>query len=242
MDMNLRRGIKAGILGLFIALLSSCSNDCASGDGTRVSKRRELAPFSEVELKISAVAEINLDSGLTTPYLILVAERNISATITTDVVDSVLVIGFGQCIENHQDIKVEIHTSYLETLNLKGPGRITSGKKLETEKLSVILGGNGDVDLTVDIDSLLIDVQGSGIALLNGEARDLIVTHQATGTLDSYSMFSKNAFIEVNGKGSSYVIVTDTLEAELNGSGNIYVRGNPEIVSSGLGSGSIIEQ
>ena len=32
----------------------------------------------------------------------------------------------------------------------------------------MILGGNGDVDLTVDIDSLLIDVQGSGIALLNG--------------------------------------------------------------------------
>lgn len=240
--MILRRGIKGVLAGFLIALSSGCSDDCASGNGTRIAQRRDLDSFGELDLRISAVAEIHLDTGLTTPYLILLAEQNISGSIKTEISDSVLVIDFGQCIQNHQDIQVEIHTSYLETLHLNGPGRITSGRKLQTEKLAIILGGNGDMNLTVDIDSLLVDVQGSGMVHLNGEAEALIVTHQSSGTLDSFSMFSKNAMVEVNAKGATNVIVTDTLKAEINGAGNIYVRGNPEIVSSGPGSGSIIEQ
>jgi hypothetical protein len=92
---------------------------------------------------------------------------------------------------------------------------------VEGEQLTITNQGSGDLSLAGRVDTLTIDVNGSG----DVDAKALSATH---------------ARVTVNGSSDVDVLAVESLDAKVNGSGDISYRGNPKDVKRQVnGSGDI---
>jgi hypothetical protein len=107
---------------------------------------------------------------------------------------------------------------------------------------SIAIGGSGDVkveDAFNNMGKLSISVGGSGNVDIAGKAKSIEISVAGSGDVDASGVDADRAEISIAGSGNVKVGTVDKLEASIAGSGDVYYKGNPSVKKSVVGSGDI---
>ena len=128
--------------------------------------------------------------------------------------------------------KLELYTS--------GSGKINIGTATCFNCLIDVVGsGNCHVSNFYVWENIDVNINGSGNVKLDGGSSSAKIKIGGSGEYDACNLITNTCDIKTSGSGSACVNVSDTLTAIVNGSGDINFYGNPVLISSGKGTGSI---
>lgn len=100
--------------------------------------------------------------------------------------------------------------------------------------------GAGEMRLTnVRGERLDVNYRGAGRLAIDGEVRELRLTAQGVGEVDTKALVAQDANVSFEGIGSVNIYAKDKLNANVRGMGNLTYYGNPRVVNksvSGIGS------
>jgi hypothetical protein len=191
----------------------------ADGSGVAVTETRELEPFTAVELSGASAVTIGVGGE---QRVVVRADDNLVATITTEVADGVLVIDQTGSFDVVTPMTVEITVPSLDGVRLNGSGTIT-------------VDGH-------DLGDLAIALPGAGSIVGAGSVTTLDVHLAGAGDIDLGNLVARDATVALSGSGTVLVQVTGVLEADVSGAGTITYTGEPERVDSRIGgTGSVTE-
>lgn len=124
-------------------------------------------------------------------------------------------------------------------LSLDGAGNIHADE-LEGKQLNVEALGLGDMTLKgLKIGKFVVNHNGSGEIFCEGEVGTQSVALSGEGDYHAENLRSEETNIELSNHGSAIVWAEKNLEANIDGFGDLNFKGQPEIVQSITGSGSI---
>lgn len=211
----------ATIIGISILAMgvTSCHKRIIKGEGADVSETRTLATFSKVEANGSSDVTIVKDSV----YMVIVkGYSNLVPAYETKVKGDRLVLEFKDNFWNvkNDNIRVEVHTPYVDKVSINGSGDIHTGSGFTQDHFEGDINGSGSISVSNNVyKSLKADVNGSG-------------------TFNSETCEAEDVNTDISGSGDIYVKVNNHLRVRISGSGNVYYRGNPatnDIEISGSG-------
>lgn len=100
--------------------------------------------------------------------------------------------------------------------------------------------GAGEMRLTnVRGERLDVNYRGAGRLAIDGEVRELRLSAQGVGEVDTKALVAQDANVSFEGIGSVNIYAKDKLNANVRGMGNLTYYGNPRVVNksvSGIGS------
>jgi len=130
--------------------------------------------------------------------------------------------------------KLELYIPVDESLSkifVSGSGDISSREQLHVKNLTCKVVGSGDIDLSLQADSLSVSIKGSGDMDIKGTTETLDVTIAGSGDFQADELITKQATASISGSsGDVELYVTELLSAIIRGSGDITIKGNPKKV------------
>ena len=102
--------------------------------------------------------------------------------------------------------------------------------------------GSGSQSGVVGCENIVVSVQGSGGLTLSGICCFAAITVHSSGGFFGSSLEIKEAEVNVQGAGLTYIWVTDVLKVNIIGSGSVFYKGDPQIFLNKQGSGNLIKQ
>ncbi len=221
------------ILGLF--LLVAC--DCIEGEGPIVSESRNISGFDQIELEVSANVLISKSDEF---KVRIEGQQNILDILHTRLRGNTLVIDYqGACVMNTRNLEIFISMPEINEVQIDGSGDVESDDVFESDRFYAGVSGSGSIDMMVKANELDADISGSGSIYLSGEADHFYGTISGSGDLKASRVKANYAELKISGSGSTYIHVEKELIGRISGSGNIRYSGNPDINSSGNGSGRL---
>lgn len=211
------------------------------GDSLPTGVERSLPPFSAVNVNLSALVELVHDTSNNAPYVSLIVEGNLAQHLSTEVENDTLNITLEYCFSSHANIIVRVHYDSLTTLIISGPGDIVSKSKFVQPLLNLDIRSSGNMDLTMDVDQLNSKINGTGSIYLNGQVKNHTITHNNSGTINTYQAMTDTVHLEMTGSGNAYVRVKKELNVNILNSGDTYYKGYPAIKDIISGSGKLID-
>jgi hypothetical protein len=206
---------------------------------------RELPPFSEIALRISA--KVYLEQGEKQSVRIIADAKTLEEMIT-EVKDRTLNIRFPSTniFKRWDPGKIEIYISVPEinSLNISGSGDIISDD-IKTRMLDLLVSGSGNIEIKIlSAEQVSATVSGSGNIDIEdgGIASEFKARISGSGNVDASGFEAKNVDVQTSGSGNCSIISNGSIKARISGSGNVYYSGNPAIESSIAGSGKVKEQ
>ena len=221
-------GIRASARGVVITagaalsavLVTSCGVVGLAGSGTPATQARHVAAFSRVELAGSSDVTIHAGAAQS---VVVHADDNLLAQVTTQVRAGTLVIGTRGSFTTSSPMSVEVSVPSLQALTASGSGAL-SASNIHGPRVSVRLSGSGTVHASGTVTRLDVAVGGSGAAELG-------------------QLAARDVHAAVSGSGRIVTHAANTLEASVPGSGTIVYTGNPaHVTTSTTGSGTITRQ
>lgn len=208
-------------IGILAMGVTSCHKRVIKGEGPDVSETRTLATFSKVEANGSSDVTIVKDSV----YMVIVrGYSNLVPAYETKVKGDRLVLEFKDNFWNvkNDNIRVEVHTPYVDKVSINGSGDIYTGSGFVQDHFEGDINGSGNISVSNNVyKSLKADVNGSG-------------------TFNSETCEVEDVNTEISGSGDIYVKVSNHLKVRISGSGNVYYRGNPATTDIDIsGSGKV---
>src|SRR5262249_41928055 len=180
---------------------------------------RPLEPFTsivltDVESSLLIVERTGEES------LTVTAEENLLPMFISEVRDGVLYLSFAKGNSFHgKRPTYKVTVKELRHIHVQG-GVVIETKKLESEKLSILVEGAAAGNLSGRVDDLTVEIKGAGI-------------------LGAGDLKAKRAKVSVQGAGQVTVNVSDDLDAEVSGAGMIWYIGEPKLKSNVNGLGLI---
>lgn len=254
----IRFNIKSVTAGMAVAALASaCSaTDAKVADSTTTESSYQVSRYDGGEMTIGsgqvvskAIAisgaqtlEIDAPISLTvrqgsTPSLTIEAEDNIVDFVTTTNEDGVLSIKTTGSYRSRIGMKGVITLPDMQTV------AITSSGSAELEgwrapRLSMVIGGSGDIVLNGAVDTIKALIGGSGeIDFSSADVSEADVMISGSGDVRTGSM--DRLAVDVNGSGTVRSGDLGSLRAAVNGSGDILYKSvatNPQLRVNGSGS------
>lgn len=187
-------------------------------------------PFSSMAYEVMEVQPFNAINADGTVRIILaqgekqtVAVRPAMESNCLSVQDSVLVV------RNKLNSKMEIlvTTPNLDRVEMAGACQLTNQEIMQIPTLTVMAQGAADIDLTMDVQQLNMDVEGASKVELEGRAQNAEISLQGAVDLDADEMSSKALTLNVGGTADAEVWATDSLWVTANGFSQIKYKGNP---------------
>jgi translation initiation factor 1 (eIF-1/SUI1) len=206
---------------------------------------RELPPFSEISLRISA--KVYLEQGEKQSVRIIASAETLEQIIT-EVKGRTLNIRFPNTniFKRWDPGKVEIFISVPEinSINISGSGDVLSDD-IKTRILDLLVSGSGNIKIKqLSAEQVNATVSGSGnVDIEDGDVAETLKARiSGSGNIDASGFEAKNVEVQTSGSGNCSVISNGSINARISGSGNVYYSGNPSIESSIAGSGKVKEQ
>jgi hypothetical protein len=206
-------------------------------------EKRELRPFREVSLRLSANLYIEQGDN----YQIEInADGETLDRIIVEVVDHKLIIRFS--FEdmffhgfNPGHITLKVTTPTIDMLSVTGSGNIIAEKPIDTRVIELFIAGSGDIKIAdLKCERLEAEINGSGDIIVSGKpAHEIDFIIAGSGNLLADQLEAEYGKIRIAGSGNCDVNVSNFLEAKIFGSGDIRYSGNPKIDSMVSGSGRI---
>ena len=229
---------KLFIVTALLVLISQLAN---ASDQT---EKRELSPFREVSLRISANLYIEQGSQ---SQIEMIADQETLDKIIVEVVDHKLIIRFSFEDMWFRDfspshITLKVITPDIESLSVAGSGNIIAEKPIDSRVIELFITGSGDIKIAhLKCERLEADIAGSGDIIVSGEdtTREVELKIAGSGNLKANQLKAEYGKIWVAGSGNCDISISRLLDAKILGSGNIRYEGTPTINSSVSGSGRI---
>lgn len=152
-----------------------------------------------------------------------VAVRPAMMTQYVHVEDSVLTV------KNDQKTKMEllITTPQIDKFELAGACRLKNNDLLQTSTLAIFADGAADIDLTMAVEQLKLNLAGASKVELQGSAKQADFNLQGAVDLDADELSLATLNLAVDGTADAEVWVRDSLEVSANGFSQIVYKGNP---------------
>lgn len=214
-------------IGLLPLVLAACSihidagpwheGTPVQGSGKRSTESRKVNAFHGIALGGAGTMDVRVGPAKKVEIEI---DDNLLPEIATEVRDGVLQIGSKHLILSDKGLHVTIQTPDLDSLDLSGTcaARIYG---IRGSKFQVDISGSGKLGASGDVDSVTLDISGSGRA-------------------DLSSLQSRAAIAIISGSGSAKIDARESLKTDISGSGSVTYTGNPAHVEKSIsGSGSV---
>lgn len=236
----------------------SKNTDLGAGKCETCSKKRELPPFTMVDLQSNGHLRIMAGTG----YSIEMDtdDDNLFNQLKTEIKDDELIIrkegkskGLSMLtltlpdnklrrvnVSGSGNIELGSEFSGVELLNVDGSGNIHVEKILSTTELRAGVLGSGNVILTdVNAQRIVVSIPGSGSVSASGVSDDVKISIGGSGNADLVELHVKNATCDIDGSGSISVTADKEIKVSISGSGVVSYSGSPTVIQTITGSGVV---
>jgi hypothetical protein len=209
-----------------------------TNEGKIISEIREVSGFNRVSVSGSGL--VILDQGQE-ETLKIEAGENIMEYITTEVSGNELKIDYKNMPRGlrFSEVKFYLTVKELEKFVLSGSAKL-EGSKISANELELTISGSGRMAMTLEVESLKANIDGSGKFELEGTAGQQQIATAGSGNFYGKDLAGKEADVNLAGSGRAEVNVSDKLDVTISGSGKIYYLGEPAMGKVNIsGSGKI---
>lgn len=209
-------------IGLFTAVLSSCSKEHLEANGNKISELRNPGRFDGVSSSGSNRVFISQGEEFRVE---LRGSSNLINSYETKVRGNILELGYRNVSVNDDDIEVYVTMPEVEFLALSGSGEMNvRGDFPAQNNFSLRISGSGDIRLhdVMEVKNADIELSGSGKARLE-------------------NLQAENADVDISGSGDVRISVSGHLRSRISGSGQVFYKGDPELDSRVSGSGKVVK-
>jgi len=216
--MTLVRALSSLVLLLAVSAAGCGSSDpCVSGAGPVVSQTLDLSNLTGFDFQVGGEVVATLG---TTQQVVIRSQQNVIDQLNRDVINGIWEIGFAQCVRNVSELRVEITTTELDTVELSGAGTINAETQART--MDTILSGAGTVTLSGQTVSQQVMLSGSG-------------------TVEAFGLATEETTVLLSGQGTVNVKADAQLDIELSGAGAVFYQGDPQLNVSITGVGTVTD-
>lgn len=209
------------------------------GDGNITTETRSTGDYEGV--KTSGPMDFKLVQGKEGEITIK-GDANLMQYIITEVKDNKLRVKVkdGKNLKPTQTIVVTIPYQSINSVSLAGSGDVENSGTIKANDFEVSIAGSGDINLSVDSNTLVSKIAGSGDIAVSGSTTDLTVKIAGSGDFDGSSLESTNVTAKIAGSGGAKVVCNGELKARITGSGDVKYSGKPTNKDTKItGSGSV---
>jgi hypothetical protein len=205
-----------------LSLLTGCyfnlGGSGVRGSGIVKTESRQVAGFSSISFKSEGRVTVQQTGK---ESLTIRGEDNILPLLESRVADRTLYLGTVNDADINPTKLIEfvVEVKSLEGLNMRGAGSMEA-KGIQGKRLSVSLGGVGNVTVEGSADAL--DLSLSGVGSYQGE-----------------EFKTKQATVRSSGVGSAVINVSEQLDAAVSGVGSVEYIGSPQVRESVRGVGMV---
>jgi hypothetical protein len=202
---------------LTILFLSGCgaTSVTRSGSGSPAEDRRDLEPFSRVEVSGSFYVEIRRDS---LHHAIVVIDDNLTGHILTEVTEGILRIRPEGRFRNLVQARVIVGAPYIPEIFAEGTHQLRA-LEVDSDVLRLTVRGTMHMELAGLVDDLNLDLDGTCVVNA-GDLEALYVSMKSRGITTSTVNAVRS--IRVEGTGSTrvwYLGEPGSVESEIEGRG-----------------------
>lgn len=206
---------------LFALGITSCHKKGIWGEGNDVSETRVVSNFAKIEANGSTHVTVVKDSVY---FVIVKGYSNLVPMYETRIKGDRLVLQYDEKYWNvrNDNIRVEVHTPYLDKASLNGSGNVVVGSGFKQDNFAGNINGSGNISVSGNTYfKLEADINGSG-------------------DFNSENCEAENVYTNISGSGNIYVKANNHLSVRISGSGDVYYRGNPATTDINIsGSGKV---
>lgn len=211
------------------------------GSGNIITKDVEVSDFNNISL--AGMGNLIIKQG-NQESLKIEAEDNIMDEIVAEVKGDTLDINykrnwlFSLLIKPTKDINFYINLKDINKINISGSGTAQS-ENIKTDNMDIIINGSGEIDLSIEAETLKSNVSGSGSFNLSGKVdfQEMIIS--GSGKYFAKELESKKAVIKISGSGKTEINAKEELDVNISGSGTVFYVGDPKITQKISGSGKL---
>ncbi len=208
------------------------------GSGRSSTEDRSVPSFTGIDLQGSGTVLLTVGS----PRSISVsADDNLLELVRTDVVGETLKLGFkpGTRVRTVAPLVFRVTAPDIQELAISGSGDIKGQSVIRADRLSLTVGGSGNIKAAIAVEEISASIHGSGDIDIKGSADTQEVRINGSGNYDAIDLASANAKIRVNGSGDATVAVRREMDVNIAGSGNVVFSGSPRTTVKASGSGTV---
>jgi hypothetical protein len=235
----MKRWVLTLILSISL-LLSACGLPMrytdVRGSGQLTTEMRPVSGINSVEL--SGMGTLVVEQG-DEEKLEITAEDNLIDYLRSSMNGTNLSLGIDEFVNLHptKDIVYHLTVKDLATIETSGKGNVKI-ESLNTDRIRVEISGDGSVKIgELQADSLDVEISGMGDIELSGSVVDQDVKISGAGDYQGGGLYSREADIQISGKGNALIWVAEELNLDLSGMGNLEYFGEPilNLDISGMG-------
>ena len=224
------------ILLTLAAMMATNSTDMAMA-GEIAEEQRAVADFDRVVFRGVGELSITQDER---ESLVVEAEREVLARITTEVAYGVLSIGFREAFSTQKPIRFRLAVKSLRALDVQGSGNVLM-RALDMPRLDLRLGGSSNARVDYLRTGVLnATLAGAGeLRIAGGSADEQKIRIDGAGRYAAGGLSSSDASVEIGGSGVAELWATHKLYAQVSGAGQVRYFGDPQVVQSITGAGRV---
>ncbi len=135
---------------------------------------------------------------------------------------------------------VHISLPKLEGITIDGHGSVNGITPFNVDDLSLIINGEGKIDLQVTAKKINGQINGVGKISLKGTAQNAEFSIPGSGKVEAMDLKTVSTIINIDGLGKCSVDAVDRLNANINGNGTVTYRSMPkELIKNITGMGVV---
>lgn len=162
----------------------------------------------------------------------IIAPEEYLRQIKVEVKNNILVLTNNSKLKNRKKIKgvtIYISAPTINSIKLDGVGNLTINNGLESNSLSLLSKGVGNINIKqLKCNDLTVDNYGVGNVTLTGTTKNVVYKSDGVGSIKAEDLKAETVKADCNGVGSITCYATSKLTARISGIGSIRYRGNPQ--------------
>ncbi len=145
---------------------------------------------------------------------------------------------------SHRKSNVKVYVTYvtLNKVSASSASNVFSEGTIRSGSLDISVWSAASVELTIDVETSIVEASSAGDVVLEGRAKKLDVEASSAGEIDAYGLESEIVDASASSAGSIKVNVSKELDAHASSGGSIRYRGAPAKTNTGSSSGGSVKK
>lgn len=228
-------------LSIFLTISSQADLFSKGLQGSGVAKKEKRNVTGAKYIVNDSPAKIIVKMG-NNEELYVEGDDNLINIVNTYVKNNCLTVSIADVsFSTKQPLTVYVTTNELTGLKVKGCGDIVSSGKINSNKITLLVDGSGDIQIANLLsDMLTLAIMGSGDIKIAGQAKQLTAEIMGSGDIDARMMKAQMANILVKGSGDCLVNTSNQAIVKIVGSGDVQLFGKPPVIKQYVSGSGVI--
>ena len=149
--------------------------------------------------------------------------------VNTFVDDGLLKIKMQEGIYNKTDVRVDVVYQRLNEITATGSGEILVESLIEQNELYVDVASGGYARMSVDVNSVEINLYSGGQLEISGRAKNQQTKDVSGANLYGYDLESENVVIKANTGGTAEIFASESISGSASTGGQVIYKGRPRM-------------